>query len=654
MKVIAFDELKKLVFNDLVKQKEKLGLISSEREKDLELVRLNSLIDSNIALKPNTQQGRTDVAKINDDIERLQIDLLLRFKQVDQVFASLDRHKELHNAIISNLKTNVSTLTDEVMILKDTAMHLSDDIIRIESFRNADSISQDQNLYTDDYGNPVDYSYRVEYDNIAETIKIPKLISINKLIAQNGQRMAIININKQTGSGLVNIKNPNNDISKAIDTDRTTYWEETILADEPINVELDAIKYHKHKFGALCEFEIVFNSMTEFNEINLTPYGAYPIDILAIKKYNTDQPDREEDEIIKKYGDLSSIEIVSYQKPKNLSSKVAKDSVSYQFPTVVAKRIRIIIAQRHYVKNSFIYDKNQYEKNNLWFSASKPISVTLKTKQQGLYNVKSVLEKQWVLFTNMLSKVKKLSNINIEEILFPKQTKLSPMTKYEYTYGLYNVGVVENNYRNMGVYVSNPINTNVNIGMVTFKADEDIDTNQHEIKYFISFVKNPSGKDWLEIQNGETINLLEKLKISQLDCVIENEKFFGTRGNSIKLSHTPFLYTGLASSTYIKVTIITPDGVVLEEGVDVINKTNYNNPSESYKNFSNDNTIEYYFYKNKIYFNKPITKDFIIDIDYKCFVDSVRVKVVFKRKDNSQSALTPILNNYQLIFKSVV
>lgn len=653
MKNLTFEQLKELVFEDLIKRKEKLGLITTSKEKDMELARLQTLIDGAVALKPNIQSGRTNIVTVNDDMERIQIDLLLRFKQMDQVFLSIDRHKELHSAIISNLKTNVSSLTDEVMMLKDVAMQLSDDIVKVENFRNSDSISQNPDLYTDDYGNPIDYSYRVAYDEIAESVKIPKLVSINKLINTNGQRMAIVGINKQIGSGLANIKNPNNSIDKAIDTDMTTYWEETLLADEPINVELDIIKYHKHNFGALCEVEITFSSMTEFNEISLSPYGAYPIDVIAIKKYTTDQPDREEDEIIKAHGNLSSIEIVSPKHHGALGSKSAKEAITFQFPTVIAKRIRIIIAQKHYIKNSFIYDKNQYEKNDLWFSASKPVDVTLRANQQGLYNVKAILERQWVLFTNMLTKVKKLSNINIEEILFPKSTKLSPMTKYEYTYGLYNIGVEENNYKNIGVYVSNPIAISDNIGAIVFEATEEKYDDEHEIKYFVSFVTKPSGEDWLEIRNGESINLLDKLKVGELEYTIQNEKFFGTRGNAISLNHIPFLNTGVAASSYMKMTIITPEGFILEDGTDIKNVTNYSNPSESYKSFKEDDTIQYYFNKNKVYFNKSLSSDFIIEVDYKHFIDSMRVKAVFKRKDLSKSSLTPILNGYKITLKAV-
>ena len=653
MKNLSFEEIKESVFDDIIKRKEKLGLIRTTKEREIELNRLQGLVDSEVALKPNIQSGRTDIIKVNDDLERTQIDLLIRFKQMDNVFTSLDRHKELNNAIIGNLKTNMATLTDTVMRIKDTALLLSDDVIHVENFRTSDSISQDASLYTDDYGQPIDYSFKVDYDETTEAIKIPKLVTINKLIASNGQKMATIEINKQIGSGLVNIKNPNNSIDKAIDTDMTTYWEENILADEPVNVELDEIKYHRHNFGTLCEIELIFSSMTEFNEIKFTPYGSYPIDILCIKAYSTDQPDREEDELIEKYGTLESIEIISPKTANNLNGYTINDSVAYQFPTVLAKRVRVTIAQRHYIKNSFIYDKNQYEKNELWFAASDKANVTLKAHQQGAYNVKAILEKQWVMFTTLLNKVKKLSNIDIESLLFPKQTKLSPTTKYEYSYGLYNIGVNENNYKNVGVYVSNLIKISSNIGAIVFDASDEFDPREHEIKYFISFTTNPGGDDWLRVYSGHEVNLLEMLSQGKLSYMTENEKFFGTRGTSVQLSHIPFLYINQPSSSYIDVTISTPDGNVLLDGRDVVNVTNYSNPMESYKNFSDGNVIQYYFYNDKVYFNKAMSNDYIIEVNYKHFIDSVRVKAVFRRKDNSQNGLTPVMDGYKLTFKTI-
>lgn len=649
---LSFDELKDQVFNEIIKRKEKLGLIRTKKEREIELERLKNLIDGEIALGPNNQSGKTDIFGINDDFEKTYIDLLLQFKHMDTVFTLLVRHKELNNSIISNLKTNIATLSDKVNKLKDTSMALSDDIIYVENFRAPDSISRDSSIYTDDAGNPIDYSFASEYDDITEAIRIPKLVAINKLIASNGQQMAMVQINKQIGSGLINIKNPNNSIDKAIDTDRTTYWEETILADEPINVELDTIKYHKHKFGALCEIEIIFNSMVEFNEIKLTPFGSYPMDVISIKKYTTDTPDREEDSIIEKYGDLSSIEIVSPTHINDYSrSKVIDESVLYQFESVIAKRIRIVLNQKHYIKNSFIYDKNQYEKNELWFASSDKVEVPLKAHQQGIYTVKAMLEKQWVVFTNMLKKIKILSKIDIEELLFPKTVKLTPTTKYEYNYGLYNVSINENNFKNMGVYISNSISIGKNIGAIDLKVDE-FKTENHEIHYFVSFVDKPTGSDWVQIIPGATLNIIDMLNNGSISYGTQKERFFGTRGKSIKLGHSPFVYYNTPSSAYISVNITTADGIYLSDGVEVINVTNYSNPSDSYKNFS-DTGIQYYFYENKVYFNKTISKDTIIDIDYRSFIDNVRLKAVLKRVNNSSNSITPMLKGYTLTFKPV-
>ena len=147
MKQRSFDEIKTEVFDDLVKRKEKLGLIRTELEKEVEVSRLSSLAEGEVALKPNIQNGKTDIIAVNDDMERIQLDLQFRFKEMDEVFLALDRHKELNSSIISNLKTNIATLTDRVTTLKDTALLLSDDVVYVENFRTADSISQDASIH---------------------------------------------------------------------------------------------------------------------------------------------------------------------------------------------------------------------------------------------------------------------------------------------------------------------------------------------------------------------------------------------------------------------------------------------------------------------------------------------------------------------------
>lgn len=682
---IDISSLKEKVLTYLLNEQQKLGLIKSDSEYNKQYDKLHSIITANNLTMEYKEQGLgslTDIEYHNNLIQSIYMDLLTAFEQMNAVSSTIDKHRKLNNSILSNLKTNLSSIEDEITILEDKMMNATNRLVHVENFRSINSFETDPSLYMDERGVLVSSAYRVIFDKYNECVTLPKLISLNKLISPNSQKMATIVINKQLGDGLVHLKNPNNAIDKAIDTDMESYWEETILADTQIKVELDSVKYYQIGFGAVCEVEVVFTNMSHVNEIALKVFGQFPIEIVAIKAYQTDQPDDEEAKILNGEDtirkSLRDIEILSpYKTEDRVKTQFIHDTLSVQFPTIPVKRLRILLNQQHYIKNSFIYDKAENDKNDIWFNSSSGVNFKFSAPNKGIYNDKLLRDKPWVLFNQA---VQSNGDLDLEQILFPKNTKLVPVTKYEYNYGLYNIAVNENNYKTSGIYISKAITLDSNIASVTlvpdavipFEGVEDASliSDMFNIKYFISTNTNPIYKhNWIEVNeaNEMTVNFRELLSSKSLSSNTSKERFFGTKGTTIELASTPYMdfYT---MSIPTRVTIIDQNGTAKSESTviqttnssgtassdfAIKNVTDFYNPSTSYKNFTNNRErIEYYFYKNKIYFNTSFSKDYIIEVDYKHFINSVRVKAILTRNENGNSGMTPILNGYKLLFNT--
>lgn len=673
--------MKENVIQYLLKEQQKLGFIKTTAEFQVEYTRLSETVNADaMGASFKEQSGRTDAKAMNDNFNQVYIYLLTAFEQLNAVGGTIDKHQKLNASIISNMKTKLSQMEDKVNTLEDKFSNRTGDLVHIQNFRSTDSFEPNVNLYTDEVGELVSDAYRVSYDKYSETIRLPKLIAMNKLIATNGQKMAVIKINKQLGSGLINMKNPVNTLDKAIDTDMESYWEETILSDQPIRVELDAETYYKVGFGAVCELEVVFNSIVEINELTMLPFGQFPLEIIAIRYYNSDQPDDEEALILSTKSDLTSIEIVGPTKGNGLGSSMISDNISYQFPAVAAKRLRIILNQQHYIKNSFVYDKKETEKNNMWFNRTAKILFGFKKAAQGLYRLKAIKDIPWILFNKSVEE--QGGDLDIEEMLLSKKTELIPVTKYEYNYGLYNISANENNYKNTGIYISKSIKLAYNIGMVTLSSKETIPSSDCEIKYFITSSVEPTGAEWIPILPGASIDFKSMITSGAMDVGMNKEKFFGTSGTTIELANTPYTdYTDL-TMVPVKLTVIDNTGKLTNEDVlsrvkDVIldpladpeiiippvieyyqniqNVTNYYDTAISYKNFvKGSQSIQYYFHRNKIYFNISLPKDYIIEVDYKHFINNIRVKAVFLKSDSGDKGLSPLLHSYTLTFKPML
>ena len=136
------------------------------------------------------------------------------------------------------------------------------------------------------------------------------------------------------------------------------------------------------------------------------------------------------------------------------------------------------------------------------------------------------------------------------------------------------------------------------------------------------------------IDGADILDLSQKLATSI-------ESFDGSNKTFFKLNDEPYI-DDTDNYCSVKLTDVSKNTTGTE--IEVKNVTEASNQSISYKNFIGDGTYQYYVYKNIIYFNKPIPKNYIIDISYRHLISKFRTKAIFRRNSSRDGWLTPILN----------
>ena len=659
------EEVRDAVVRHILREYQNAGLIKSDTEYDRMRIRLESeLSGGNLISQPIDIDGKIKAEDYNKIFYDLYIDMLTVFEKMNLAGDKLEEHKRLHQSIIANNNIRLSVLSDDLAKLEERLFNASDDYSYIESFRTADSFETDPALYTDESGQLMSPHSFVSYNKYSEFITLTRSVEINKITHFNGVKMAELRINKQLGSGLISIKNPLNRLNKAIDTSMASYWEETIMAEEPFKIELGR-EYWYNSFGALCELEVIFGGPVDITEIALIPYGAYPLEVVAIKRYLSDDPDDEEYTYPFDYQSNGTKVIVSPDSHvKILRSVIAKDYVLYQFERTRAKRLRIILNQRHYIRTSCIIEKSDAEKTQLWFNDTEALKVTLKARQTGIYQDKSLLDRLWLM---MSQKIYKLDILHIKDWLFPKIKDKVPIMRFEYNYGLYNLACNEVDYAYKSVYVSKPIYLNHNIASIWLTVDETVPTDiaRCDILYFITTELRPARQDhWYPIipsnrSNGNPdlreIDFKEMLRQNQLNAFISREVYISSKNRSIKLNHLPFvIYGSGAPGVYFRLAITH------RHGRDVRSQdiTDYYNPTAGSPRFTDRDIYQYFVYKDQVYFNQAIPSGYKIEITYRHFIDMVRLKAVFTTGEgNTQSraeehlGITPVLKQYKLHYR---
>lgn len=444
---------------------------------------LNSLDSGKPITTLRPQVELTDALSINNEMEEFEIDIFTIFHQLNHVSQRINQHQKLNESIINDIQMRINKSHEQIEELGYLVRSQSAHSVFYETFLDYKSKEKDTSYYTDRDGRPFAPAYELTIDAYQDSLKLPVVNVENKLVNFAGVKIAEVNITKQIGSGFIRTKNPEHSIDKAIDTSMETYWNESILVDEPLEVNL-GLDYYGVEFGATCELEVTFDYITKVNEITLTPFTEYPLEVVSILVYDNDNNE-------------FPFELVS---PTAIRRNIESTGViSYQFQDVVAKRIKLLINQQHYTKKDILVSTEDKTLIDAWLKEQDHIEVD----EGKLF--KPVEQDQHLMypFWKYLQEYMKDKSI-VDEIERYKDLDLTNkvhLSKYEYQYGLYNLAINSNEYFYEGVYVTKPLaNTNVHIVQLEATEEhpilEELKIQVTSVEYYITDIEHPTDSDW--------------------------------------------------------------------------------------------------------------------------------------------------------------
>lgn len=665
-----------------------------------------------------------DADGINSKMNAMYIDLLTTFGVLNNMSEELVKYNISYTTYIDYINSRIDEVNDKLEACRHSLTSIYMPSFHIERFRTSDKFDKTRSLQKDRYGGWIPsycYSY---FEGKEQHITLPLLRQDNSLRYDDKVSTAYISTYFQLGEGFIDLKNNETDIDNCIDESESSFWNDTILSDAPLRVSFEDTKpkalyvddnyYYGIDNGAVCELEINFESVNTVNEITLNPCTKYPIRIVAVR-YKTSDDDKEE-----------LIEIVTPDNTQEaLRGAFTKSQVSYKFPEIVCKKIYILFVQEHYLRKTYIYNPADVYKNDLWFnSKNDKRDKTLKAEFKPVYLDRALDSAVW---KNTNDKLISATNQDLANIIVGDQSANRKVIKYEYEYGFYNIGCLNNHFDRTGFYISKLIDPKSNIKTVQITTDEthQLDTLNHhvtDIEYYISGSENPNYLDWQPVTpTGTTVIESELLMITggtyaylrfetdRIYYVMKNgepipysssgdtiptgqtreiifdhhertghvwavqipnydydavysikyepikgsdivdfsnklstsiETFDGANKNSFKLTNEPFI-DDTQDYCSVKVTDVSKTTNGME--IQVENVTDVANQSLGYRNFTNDGKYQFYVYKNCIYFNKQVPKNFVIDVSYRHLISKVRLKALFRRNSTKDGWLTPIL-----------
>lgn len=499
----SLDNLKKEMSKKVIDALYKMRYMPSN-QREIYKNKLTAAVNSrHLATTQRQQSGLTNAHDYNQTAYELYLDIMTTFSYVNNIYQVINSHQMLNESVVNTLTSTIGALNDKLDEYEAVIGTAGSPFCYIEGFRTQNNQEWDRKYYTERYGEKMPLATFVRFNSEQENVTLNYTRQQNVMVYKSGVQLGEISLTKQYGEGFIKARNSEEKLENAIDTSMSSYWAETILADEELKIiglgynNSDGLgqanrSYYNLPRGAMCEICLTFESLAKVNEIVLRPFGNFPIDVIAIRYQLTDDEDDDTYDIVA---------------PENIEhdwliSKSLRKEYAFHFPEIQCKKLYILINQLHCIKNTYMISCNQMFKNELWFNATydqnQDAIMENTTVFAPLYLDRSQEDPVWRYINNKLATSE---NIDVNGLLIVNNNKYLPATKYEYTYGFYNIAPNYVEFQRAGVYVSSEIECDGPIDTITLESDEEHfkstdGTILTDIEFYITTKSNPSYQDW--------------------------------------------------------------------------------------------------------------------------------------------------------------
>lgn len=502
----SLDKIKEEMVDKVIGQLSEIRYMTST-EKELYRSNLISKVQSKLlATTLRYQSDLTNADDYNQTAYELYLDIITTFGYVNELYDTISQHQQLNESIVNTLYSHIAELNDKLDEYAAVIGTAGAPECYIEGFRTQNNQESDTSYYRERYGELMPEATHVRFNSEQENITLNYTRQQNVMVYKSGVQLGEISITKQYGAGFIKARNSEAKLENAIDTSMSTYWAETILADAEMKIvgqgfqDADGLGVTNRSFynlprGAMCEICLTFEALAKVNEIVLRPFGNFPIDIIAIRYTLSDEEDDDTYDVL-----CPDNPQYSWLQETSISQEHA-----FHFPEITCKKLYILINQLHCIKDTYMISSNQMFKNELWFNATYEGTEDAKMENTTVfapnYLDRAVDDPVWRYINNKMVTNK---NLDINDMLINNNNRYLPATKYQYTYGFYNIAPNFVEFQKAGVYVSQEIEVSGPIDTIRLTSEEEhyMTTDNQvatDIEFYVTTKKNPAYDDWKPI-----------------------------------------------------------------------------------------------------------------------------------------------------------
>lgn len=484
----------------IIEQQKADGLIETRDQFDAELNKLLKVLKGSrdFSLHIDLQRPDMDDAKpvsssmLNSNFKSIYTALHGLFHQSNQADATATRHREVRNADFARLKAGVNKVLEDILVF--TALRYGSgewNEIRGSNFwdkRNANTSIKS-----------------AEVDERTKKLRL-RIGRANRMQQLTGSRPTKVSV-ENMGMGQTDAMSKSVSPEHMLDAKTSTFWAHMVMADHKIQSTVDGTEMA----GAVVRVTLEFPNIEPVSCMEFLPFGSHPLQIAQLQYWSGEE----------------WVDMTGWTQPD-----ASLDWEHIGFPEVQTNKIRFLLQQENFTRNTYLVPRRLFTAAILWEMALDQtllyqISEDELTEHQeasveanpryrallsGLSQFSSRLKKSGLTLdtppneeimdtADAAAIVMSASREGDAEVLLRALTEESSaetlasedtieITKYEYLFGLYHVAVEHRDYFPLGLFESPKYDTHGVVYEVAVDATEahvqkdgvDLTSIEHEIE----------------------------------------------------------------------------------------------------------------------------------------------------------------------------
>ena len=556
---------------------------------------------------PLEQHGQTDPKAYNEMQSMLYVDLAALYGEAQLVDGFIGTTESLYKRTIQQMRDGLTRVANEIYKYRHLLrLGEGSSCVAYDTFVDASSKETNRTFYTNP---PV---LDADLDEEAEAITLPKVGKISRILSSKRRvPVARFEMDHKLGAAMSYlVEDTRHSMNSAIDSDRNTFWAETVLSDQAIRIKPTWLTWMKTAHssieitdGAACKCHVMFQYKSFINRIVLRPFAHGPLTLVCAYSIPGDN-----DEVARRRGEVTWL----VTEPIEI-----KDTHVIHFPRHKAKRVYFVFQQRNYVRN--VYQVPRIQKFNIetWNriaqaeaeSSTDLMSMDLSFEQAqnpavaqfdlrnralsqrkvdeitgySLFLEYAKRVKNWIVnnvgknkpdsalqsIISAMSSILKDKGLTVDpksyslkEIDDP-QDQLISMSALEYVYGLYDLEIEDVYYASTGYFVTKAFPISGRAVEFTLKMTADIPDGT-EVSSYLSYRHNDTVPAWLPATGPIPV-----MWPDNSDFTIVTDTFTGGHGSIISPKQSVYVHPCARAQS------VSVGGVVIN--------FNYTNPNRAYE-----------------------------------------------------------------------